>query len=393
MKIYDRYSNERDWMWLVANYGPLVIHPADAGPGWRIVEIREDADLDKLAGRTLEEIKRTSPQAAPTIIVKVLDAVGRPVDLARVAWYWPDCREDPNAAPTNGLPAGVKQNRAEDGYTNLNGDTGFGMGRGAYYYPPAIGPHAVWIYGQNSDVILGLGMIGETNHNHVNVTYRQTVEEPPTPPIDPPDDDDDGLFYTGPDGNPIKREDVVAMFGEPELGVVSQENYPLFEVGGLRWKNGTGLYPRVFDEYGEPIAGVEVFLKNNRSNRVMRALTGDSGECYFDLSGDEHGYNVPAEKGPNACGLIGMPCQMYDTAGRVKDKNLGPRTLSPDFFYTTKPFEPEPEPPADLDDVVDKLEHALAMIENIQQLVAVVDDSAAKAREEIAAALALLLEA
>lgn len=195
VKIYDRHGVEKNWDWLVKSYGPLVIHPANKGLGWKIVELREDADLAKYAGKTLGEIQALSPQASPALMVQVRSADGKPVDMMKIAWYWPDVREDPASMPLNGLPAGIKPNRAEYGTTNLNGDVGFGMGRGAYYYPPAIGPHAVWMYGQNTDVVLGLGMIGETNHHHLNVVYQQVVVDD-TPVVPPPEETPtDGIYW------------------------------------------------------------------------------------------------------------------------------------------------------------------------------------------------------
>jgi len=181
VRIYDVMGNERNWDWLAAKYGPLVVHSADPGPGWRLVEIREDADLPANVSVTA-----ISPLAAPTIMVKALAADGRPAVDMWLAWYWPDAPENPDAMPANGLPAGMRPNRADrPGVTNLNGDVGFAMGRGAYYFPPEIGPHAVWVWGANSDVILGLGMLGATNHDHLNLVYRQTAEEPPEPPSPP----------------------------------------------------------------------------------------------------------------------------------------------------------------------------------------------------------------
>jgi hypothetical protein len=180
MKIVDCTGTERDWTWLAANYGMPVIHGAAAGPGWRLVELREVKDHP---GR---EIRATN-----TLIVAALQADGRPAPDLRVAWYWPDAPEDPDAAPTNGLPPQIRPGRAVSGTTNLNGHVGFGMGGGAYYWPDQgqIGPHAVWIHGANSDVILGLGMIAATAHNHIDPVYQYTAgdSEPVIPPPEEPD--------------------------------------------------------------------------------------------------------------------------------------------------------------------------------------------------------------
>ncbi len=178
MKIYDEYGIERNWAWLEREFGPLVIHPAKAGPGWRLVEIHVDRDL------VANQVQALAPLAASTIMVKARTADKRPAVDLWIAWYWPDAPENLQAMPTNGLPPGMVSGRADrPGVTNLNGDVGFAMGGGAYDFVPAIGPHAVWVWGQNSDVILGLGMKGGTNHDHINLVFQQSVVD--EPPVDP----------------------------------------------------------------------------------------------------------------------------------------------------------------------------------------------------------------
>lgn len=175
MRIFDEQGIEKNWAWLEKEFGPLVVHPAKAGPGWRLVEIHADRDL------AVDRVQ-AAPLAAPTIMVKARSADGRPAVDLWIAWYWPDAPENPQAMPVNGLPVGMVPGRADrPGITNLNGDVGCAMGSGAYYFPPEIGPHAVWVWGQNSDVILGLGMLGGTNHDHLNLVFMQTVEEEPAP--------------------------------------------------------------------------------------------------------------------------------------------------------------------------------------------------------------------
>lgn len=92
---------------------------------------------------------------------------GWPAAGRRVAWYWPDAPVDPNAG---------WYNRADTANTNTGngGWVALCMGGGAYYFPPAGGPHAVWVYGsaENSEMVDGLGMVGGTNHDHVDVFFR-----------------------------------------------------------------------------------------------------------------------------------------------------------------------------------------------------------------------------
>lgn len=189
IQVFDCYGNPQPWAWLEREYGPIVIWPANPGPGWRVVEIRENRDL--INGTATAHMLSivggvAAPAAAATLICRALTADGQPAVDLRIAWYWPDAPEDPPAMPVNGLPLGMRLNRAISGYTNLNGHNGFAMGGGAYYDPAKgqIGPHACWVYGANSDVLFGLGMRERSNHDHLDFTFSQTAEEPPAPPID-----------------------------------------------------------------------------------------------------------------------------------------------------------------------------------------------------------------
>jgi hypothetical protein len=170
--VYDWQGNERDMAYLRARYGDFVIHaaPPGEGPVYKLSTLRETIDT------------------AATTVVRVTNQDGAPLEGVQVAWYWPDAPADPHAGPQGGLPPQMRAGRAVIGFTNLNGDTGFGMGRGAYFFPSQgqIGPHAVWIYGQvtRSDVIFGLGMLGETNHDHYDLEFALVSDEA-SPPAQP----------------------------------------------------------------------------------------------------------------------------------------------------------------------------------------------------------------
>jgi hypothetical protein len=186
VQIYDRFGHEQSWDWLEARFGPLVIHPKASGPGWQLVELHENADLPTRA----EEAEGI--MAAAIIMVNVRGQLGDPAPNVKVAWYWPDAPLDPNAGPANGLPTGMNPGQSDrPGITNGAGDIAFAMGGGAYYFPPGIGPHATWIYGAdtNSDVLLGLGMLGGTNHDSLWPVFQLVddgEEEPEEPePGDP----------------------------------------------------------------------------------------------------------------------------------------------------------------------------------------------------------------
>lgn len=171
IRVYDWQGTERDLGYLRAKYGEFVVHPAPPGQDtvYRISALREKVNT------------------AATLVVRVTNKEGAPLEGLRVAWYWPDAPADPNAGPRGVLPPQMRPGRAVTGFTSANGDTGFGMGRGAYFFPGQgqLGPHATWIYGQTtrSDVILGLGMLGQTNHDHFDIEFvRLTHEETPPSP-------------------------------------------------------------------------------------------------------------------------------------------------------------------------------------------------------------------
>jgi hypothetical protein len=175
IQVYDQEGRQRDLAYLRSKYGDFMIQEAAAGegPAFKISALRE----------------RVSAPA--TLVVQVIDGEGNPLNGVRVAWYWPDADNDPNAGPRGGVPPEMRSNRAFSGPTNANGEVGFGMGGGAYYWPNRgeTGPHAVWIHGTNtrSDLIHGLGMVAATNHNHFDVEYTRLDEDepPPEPPESP----------------------------------------------------------------------------------------------------------------------------------------------------------------------------------------------------------------
>jgi len=176
IKIYDMNGDAQDWAWLAAHYGPVAVSSLD-GAGWRLAEMREI-------------------EGPSALVVTLRDAGGIPLTGIRVAWYWPDAPEDPDAGPQNGLPDGIIAGRAVSGLTGSSGAVGFGMGGGAYYWPDQgqMGPHAAWVYGSEtrSQVVTGLGMIGGTQHRHLDLAFVQSEgEEPPPEPPEPPEPPDE----------------------------------------------------------------------------------------------------------------------------------------------------------------------------------------------------------
>ena len=168
-KVYDRQGQERNWDWVLAQYGPVTLERAPTSGGvtqvYRIVQLREK-------------------EGSATQLVNVRDPSGRPLDGITVVRHWPGAPTLPNWPP----PASRWRDRGVYGPTNANGDIGFGMGQGDYYFPPNSGASAVWVAHQNgpSDCIGGLGMLGGTQHRHLDVYFQLQNVSGPTPPSPPP---------------------------------------------------------------------------------------------------------------------------------------------------------------------------------------------------------------
>ncbi len=136
-RIFDVQGQQQTEAWLLSKYGRIGT-TAEAGAEYGIVELRERMD------------------APSTLVVTVVDKGGHPVPDVPVAFSWPD-----GTVP---------------GMTDPMGNVGFGMGGGAYYFPPGKGPHWIDAGGVRVD---GLGMLGGTNHDHLDVVLIEGELEPP----------------------------------------------------------------------------------------------------------------------------------------------------------------------------------------------------------------------
>jgi hypothetical protein len=180
-QVYDRQGQEQDWDWLIASFGAISLERAKAPAGvsqvYRIVKLRE------VEGPAVE-------------VVHLDDRDGHPLEGIRVVRHWPGAPLLPGWPP----PTSRWRDRGVFGGTNVNGDIGFGMGHGDYYFPPNGGASAVWVAeaAGPSDFIAGLGMLGGTNHRHLDVYFQlkdldvpppappEPSPEPPSPPPAPP---------------------------------------------------------------------------------------------------------------------------------------------------------------------------------------------------------------
>ena len=182
LEIYDENGKQITWEELIAIMGDVQLHPRPATdlPGWTVACIQIHADLaDPRMGTAAAS---TPTPHAPNAIGVNVTQDGRPVIGKKVAWYWPDALIDPAAG-------WLGRADTADTRTGDRGTVDLCMGPGAYYTPvphvpggpPAGGPHAVWIYGndENSEMIQGLGMLAGTNHTHIDIAFAWT--DPTTP--------------------------------------------------------------------------------------------------------------------------------------------------------------------------------------------------------------------
>lgn len=166
IEVYDFDGNKMDLIWALDTYNVKLTIVAKSRDHWEVVELREVIGPHSM-----------------TVRIK-----GAPNADIPVAFYWPpgedgDIGTQKSTFPGEPYPHAIKQQ------TDRNGQTGFGMGPGAYYRPDKEeqGPHAVWIsdYPEcTSDLVDGLGMIGKTNHTHLEPTFQfvKGETEPPAPP-------------------------------------------------------------------------------------------------------------------------------------------------------------------------------------------------------------------
>lgn len=156
--VYDYQGNRRDMQWVRDVYGAELRH-AEVQPSeqaYRIIEIRE--------------------AEGPSVqLVTVRSEAGNRQMGVGVARYWPD------APPLPFEPASAWKPKGVVGYTNENGDVGFGLGRGDYITAPGQGVTAVWVADPavKSDLADKLGMIAGTNHRRLDFVFQLTVPEAP----------------------------------------------------------------------------------------------------------------------------------------------------------------------------------------------------------------------
>jgi hypothetical protein len=176
LDILDQEGQKRDWDWLVDQFGPLQVERVEVPEG---------------VSKVYRVVKLQSVEGPAVQVVTVSDPDGNGLKGVRVVRHWPDAPDLPAWSP----PVSIWHREGVFGATNADGHIGFGMGQGDYYFPPHSGASSLWVADEAgpSDSISGLGMLGGTRHDHLDVTFQlmeveqpQPEKPPAGPPAEPP---------------------------------------------------------------------------------------------------------------------------------------------------------------------------------------------------------------
>jgi hypothetical protein len=154
--VLDIDRNPRNWQWVQSHFGltkDYLWGQASSCPNgtvYSIVELAQYTDV--------------------TLRVTVLDRNGVPKPGVQVAFF--------GFEPAVETPGGCcgRKPVAHMETTNERGEATYAMGPGSAYWPEEgqKGYHAVWVAdGNPSDCADGLGWVGLTFHDHLNVTFRE----------------------------------------------------------------------------------------------------------------------------------------------------------------------------------------------------------------------------
>ncbi len=164
--IIDQDGKEQDWDWLVANFGAVKVDRAQVSA--------ENTAVYRVS--RLQDVQGPAAQ-----VVSVLDQDGTPLQGIRVVRHWPGAPDLPGWSP----PVSVWHAQGVHGLTGTSGQLGFGLGADERYSQPDGGPGSIWIANDAgpSDLISGLGMLENTDHRHLNVSFLLTEVALATPPV------------------------------------------------------------------------------------------------------------------------------------------------------------------------------------------------------------------
>lgn len=168
LKVSDG-AGTHDAAWLKTNYGTEFV---PASP-----------QAKRLA---LAEVRITEGPAAA--VVEVYDGAGKPLQDVAVAFAWPDAPHDLTGDAAKAFKTRYA-GRADVQWTDGNGQTGFGLGLGAYITDLRVGgPHSLWLlhHEYESDVLARVGMLAGTDHRGpLRLVFRLAEASEATKPVEP----------------------------------------------------------------------------------------------------------------------------------------------------------------------------------------------------------------
>lgn len=275
-RIRDQQGREQEWDWLIANFGAISLERAKVSEGvnqvYRIVRLQDS-------------------EGPAVQMVSARDQSGNPIEGITVVRHWADAPQLPKWP----APASMWRERGVYGATNMNGEIGFGMGRGDYYFAPSGGASAVWIADQAgpSDLICGLGMLGATNHRHLDIVYQLEEVDMPSPPPPLPVPSSVRFEIIDKDGQSQDLAWLEHYFGMVEHYVAPDPDayrfVKLCEVTGVNECKIT-----ILNEDGSPAEGISVTFRRRDGTAGHAAETGASGTVRFPLENDAK-YPVPGQ--------------------------------------------------------------------------------------------------
>ena len=172
--IYDYNGNATTLEWLWDEFGDV---------GWQRTNPHPEAPW------VFKLVELRAKCGSATLVVQVVDENNRPLEKYAVIRYFPGSPELPDFSNTT---ARQWTTHGVVGKTNTRGDVGFGMGQGDYYFPDngQSGASKVYVadFDGPGDLIFGLGMLGMTEHCHIDPKFQRQAKstDPPTPTPLPP---------------------------------------------------------------------------------------------------------------------------------------------------------------------------------------------------------------
>lgn len=191
--IYDYNGQVTTVEWLYEEFGPGVY--------WEYTDPHPDTEW---VFRVTALRAKCGPAA---IVVKVVDEFGNPLEGIEVVRYWPGA---PTLPDFSGTTAKQWTCCGVHGPTNAEGDIGFGMGTGDYYWPPATAVSGVYVadFAGYGDYVGGLGMIAATDHCHIDVQFSKLSATDPNPPTPTPTTGPTEEPTEEPTGEPVEGKEI-----------------------------------------------------------------------------------------------------------------------------------------------------------------------------------------